>query len=253
MAFCELKYMSRTIGLQTTATVLLPEDPAQEGPFPVLYLLHGLSDDHTTWHRRTSIERYVDGLPLIVVMPTTARGFYIDAVEGPAYGAAFMQDLVPLIDRTFHTRADRSGRCLAGLSMGGYGAVRLACGNPNAFCAAASHSGALAFGSGPFRAEGAEGAEFRRILGDHPETGPNNLFSLVEALPPAERPALWIDCGVDDFLIEPNRYFHQHLGRIGYAHEYVEYPGVHDWEYWDRHIQDSLRFLCRAVGVRRPA
>lgn len=250
MAFCELRYMSPTIGLQTAASVILPENPDLPGPYPVLYLLHGLSDDHTIWHRRTSIERYVDGLPLIVVMPTTARGFYIDAAEGPAYGTAFACDLVPLIDRTFHTIPERSGRALAGLSMGGYGAVRLACGNPAMFCAAASHSGALAFGSGPFRAEGSEGAEFQRILGDDPGSGPNNLFNLTSSLEPTARPALWIDCGVDDFLIEPNRYFHTHLGEIGYDHEYVEHPGVHNWDYWDRHIQESLRFVCRAMGIR---
>src|SRR5438128_99133 len=84
MAFCELKYFSKALEKATAATVLLPEGP-QKGPFPVLYLLHGLSDDQTAWTRWTSVERYVRSLPLIVVMPESGRGFYCDAEQGFAY------------------------------------------------------------------------------------------------------------------------------------------------------------------------
>jgi putative tributyrin esterase len=81
MAYCELHYFSKSLGMQTAANVILPEGE-HEGPFAVFYLLHGLSDDHTIWMRRTSIERYVQNLPLIVVMPNGGRGFYTDAVQG---------------------------------------------------------------------------------------------------------------------------------------------------------------------------
>src|ERR1044071_6734116 len=96
------------------------------GPFATFYLLHGLSDDHTIWLRRTSIERYVSSLPLIVVMPDGERGFYTDAQEGFAFESAITKDLISFIDRTFPTKADRSGRAIGGLSMGGDGAVKLA-------------------------------------------------------------------------------------------------------------------------------
>src|SRR5205085_5288286 len=113
MAFAELKYFSKALEKATAADILLPESRL-DGPFPVYYLLHGLSDDHTIWERRTSIERYVQSLPLIVVMPDTGRGWYTDAAEGMAYESALIKDLIGLVDRSFHTKADRSGRCIGG-------------------------------------------------------------------------------------------------------------------------------------------
>src|SRR5579871_2790575 len=124
MAFCELHYFSPALQKQTAANILLPEGEEATGPFCVFYLLHGLSDDHTIWQRRTSIERYVAGLPLIVVMPDGGRGFYTDAQEGMAYETAIVHDLVNYVDRMFPTKAERGGRCIGGLSMGGYGAIK---------------------------------------------------------------------------------------------------------------------------------
>src|SRR5205085_4994981 len=117
MAFAELKYFSKALEKATAADILLPESRL-DGPFPVLYLLHGLSDDHTIWQRRTSIERYVADLPLIVVMPDGGRGFYCDAVAGMAWETALVRDLVSLVDKMFPTIAERAGRCIGGLSMG---------------------------------------------------------------------------------------------------------------------------------------
>ena len=108
MAFCELKYFSNALQKATAADILLPEQQTQ-GPFPVLYLLHGLSDDNTVWQRRTSIERYVAGLPLIVVMPDGGRGFYSDAEQGMAWESAIVKDLVGYVDAMFQTRAEPNG------------------------------------------------------------------------------------------------------------------------------------------------
>src|SRR5579859_5151833 len=121
MSCAEIKYFSDALVKATSATVLLPEC-RQPGPYPVLYLLHGLSDDNTAWQRKTSIERYVQDLPLIVVMPDGGRSFYTDAVAGMAYETAIVRDLVGFIDRVFQTNPTREARCIAGLSMGGYGA-----------------------------------------------------------------------------------------------------------------------------------
>jgi S-formylglutathione hydrolase FrmB len=252
VAFCELKYFSNALQKQTAADLILPE-PKQSGPFSVLYLLHGLSDDHTIWQRRTSIERYVEGLPLIVVMPDTGRGWYTDAVEGMAWESAIVGDLVSYVDGLFHTRADRGGRCLAGLSMGGYGAAKLALRFPDRFVAAVSHSGALAFAHKPIPAEADERwrLERTRIVGENPVGGPNDLYALAAGLAPSDRPALRIDCGTEDFLIEDNREFHAYLDGIGYAHEYAEHPGAHNWAYWDLHIQESLAFLTRHMNIAR--
>lgn len=236
-------------------TVLLPEAAAGSGPFPALYLLHGLSDDHTVWTRRTRLESYVAGRPLIVVMPDGGRGFYTDSRANPrgAYETFLLRDLIPFVDRTFRTRAERAGRALAGLSMGGYGAVKLALKHPELFCAAVSHSGALRNLDEMLpSAENDEWTrEFRPLFGEHMTGGPDDVYALAERahrLPPERWPALRLDCGTEDFLLEPNRRFHAHLDMLGFPHQYAEHPGAHDWDYWDRHVRDTLDFLAPRLG-----
>jgi S-formylglutathione hydrolase FrmB len=249
MAFCELHYFSRALGRQTAANVILPEGEEQKGPFPVFYLLHGLSDDHTIWQRRTSIERYVQNLPLIVVMPDGGRGFYTNAEQGFAYETAIIEDLIGYVDRLFPTKAERGGRCIGGLSMGGYGAVRLALRFPDRFCCANSHSGALSFGHRPPNGDEARVAEFRRILGENPAGGPNDLYALARNVDKVNLSALRIDCGTEDRLIEDNRRFHTRLVDLGLPHEYEEFPGAHEWSYWDRHVQEAIAFHRRHLGI----
>lgn len=249
MAFCELRYYSKVLRKQTAVNLLLPEAKNATGPFPVLYLLHGLSDDHTIWHRNTSIERYVRDLPLIVAMPDGGRGFYCDAQPGYAYETALVDELIPFVDRTFPTRAERSGRCVGGLSMGGYGAVKFALKYPDRFCAAHSHSGALAFAHDWDLFDPSLAAEFKNIVGDNSQGGPDDLWALADRLDRAHLPALRIDCGTDDHRLPDNRLFHAHLTQLGVAHEYVEFDGAHNWSYWDVHVQEALGFHARALGI----
>lgn len=252
MAFCELKYHSKALNKALAADLILPQNDAP-GPFAVFYLLHGLSDDHTIWQRRTSIERYVAEYPLILVMPDSGRGFYCDAKEGDAWETAIVRDLVGYVDKLFRTRADREGRCIGGLSMGGYGAVKLALKFPEMFCSAVSHSGAVARGHAPIPAKPGDPfqAEMRRIFGEHPEGGPDDIFALAERVAPAKRPALRIDCGTEDGLLKDNQALHAHLQKLGYPHEYLEAPGGHDWAYWDLHVQEAIAFHARNLGLEK--
>ena len=228
---------------------ILPE--GKTGPFPVFYLLHGLSDDHTAWTRLSSIERYVAGLPLIVIMPDGERGFYTDSKSDPkaAFESNIVHDLVPFVDATFQTRPDPKSRVVAGLSMGGYGAVKLALKHPELFSAAASHSGALAKAHRPLSNTDDWQAQWIPLFGEHPEGGPEDLFALSQRIQKKKRPALRIDCGTEDFLIQDNRDFHAHLENIGYAHQYQEHPGSHEWGYWDQHIQDTLAFFKKHLAL----
>ncbi len=247
MAFLELRYFSDALKKHTTANVILPE--VGEPPYPTLYLLHGLSDDHTAWARNTSIERYAAKLPLIIVMPDGGRGFYLDAVQGFAYGTAIGTELPDRIERTFPAKRTRDGRALAGLSMGGYGALRLALAHPDRFCAAASLSGAVGWGHNPVDWAGNPySPEFQRVFGAHPTGGGADIWHLATALTPEQRPAMRFDCGAEDFLFADNQAFHAFLTERGVTHEYREYPGEHNWAYWDAHIEESLRFVLAAMN-----
>jgi putative tributyrin esterase len=250
MAVCEFHLdQNNVLQKMTSFTAIVPE--GKPGPFPVFYLLHGLSDDHTAWTRRSNIERYVSGLPLMVVMPNGERGFYTDAKEKPraAFETNLVQDIIGFVDRTFQTIPTREGRVIAGLSMGGYGAAKLALKYPDLFCAGVSHSGAVQFGEHAYAADDDWGREWRAVLGPNPKGGPDDIFALAEKIDRTKLPALRIDCGVDDFLIEENRALGAHLTSLGIPHEYVEHPGEHNWQYWNLHILDTLRFFTSVLGI----
>src|ERR671939_265941 len=165
MVHLRCDFFSEALSLSTSMTVLLPQQTttqiglagrAVSGPPPVLYLLHGLSDDDTIWLRRTSIERYVAPLGLAVVMPQVHRSFYTDEAYGGRYWTFVSQELPELVGRFFRVSQRREDTFVAGLSMGGYGALKLALRRPERFAAAASLSGALGVMrriSGPGRPE----------------------------------------------------------------------------------------------------
>lgn len=250
MALCDLHYFSPALNKMVGAMIVLPEDAELTGPFPVFYLLHGSSDDYTAWIRRTSIERYVQDLPLIVVMPDGGHGFYTDAESGYAYDTAITVDLVGYVDRMFPTDRRRAGRVIGGLSMGGYGALKLAFRHPDLFCSAVSHSGALAWAHDDPPTDPERRERLTRIAGAHPAGGPHDLFALAAQLDRARMPAVRIDCGTEDRLIDANRRFHAHLDTLDVPHEYAEYPGGHTWSYWDVRVQEAIAFHARILGIR---
>lgn len=245
MPLCRVEFQSSSLGKASEMNIILP-DPSVKGPYFTLYQLHGLSDDHTTWCRRTSIERYVDGLPLVVVMPDGGRGFYTDAVEGFAYESHIMQDTIGFVERFLPVRKSRTHRAIGGLSMGGYGALKLALKHPKVFGSVAAHSSACLCGHRP--PEGDRREEMLRIHGEHPEGGENDIFALAAKLKESEAPAIRFDCGKDDFLLDANRAFRSHLRSIGLKHTYAEYPGVHEWDYWDAHFPKALEHHRKALG-----
>src|SRR5215212_6938688 len=185
MAFATVNYHSHSLNKASSFNVLFPDDPAVPRPWGAFYLLHGLSDDHTIWMRRTSVERYVGG-----------RGWYTNSADGQyPYEDDLVKDVVGLVDRTFPVKAERSGRAIGGLSMGGYGAVKLGLKHHEIFASVNSHSGALGFlRADPARARGLS-PEFSRIFGEKPAGGPEDPFAIVEKLDHGRIPAIRIDCG----------------------------------------------------------
>ncbi|MDB5353022.1 MAG: hypothetical protein JWN86_4269 [Planctomycetota bacterium] len=249
MAFATINYHSRSLQKASSFNVVFPDDPNIPKPWSVFYLLHGLSDDHTIWMRRTSIERYVAGLPLVVVMPDGGRGWYSNAVEGYAHEDDLIKDVVGLVDHTFPVKAERAGRCIGGLSMGGYGAVKLGIKHHDRFASVTSHSGATGIMHDPDRIKGL-GTEFARIFGAKPADGPEDPFSLVKSVDHGRLPAMRLDCGTEDFLLAQNRSFHKHLTDLHIPHDYVEFPGGHDWTYWDSHVQEAIAFHATNLKLK---
>lgn len=247
MPLIHAHFFSNVLQKHVQMNVILPGTGTP--PFPVFYLLHGLSDDYSTWQRRTSIERYVENLPLIVAMPDGFRGFYTDHKEGPAYGRYMIEDVIGFVERSFPARKEREARCIGGLSMGGYGALRLALAHPELFISASSHSGACHAGHNDPRVE--KDPEFRRIFGPRPKGSAHDIHALAEKLARdgGTIPQLHLDCGSEDFLLQPNRDFVAHLKKLKVPHQYTEYPGSHTWEYWDLHVRKALQFHCGAVGI----
>ena len=240
MALCCVEFFADSIQKMSGLNVILPEG---DGPWPVLYLLHGLSDDHTVWCRRTSIERYAAELPVVVAMPDGHRSFYCNASApgGCAYEDHIVKDVVGFVERVFPAVRQRRARAIAGLSMGGYGAIMLALRHPETFCAACSHSGALIFAHQPIP----DRPDVDALAGALPP-GKYDCFALAgERKADGRLPAIRIDCGTDDPLIEANRGFHAHLAALRIPHVYEEHPGEHTWAYWDEHISQTLQFVMR--------
>lgn len=256
MALGTLSWKSAVLGKMTATQVLLPD--GQTGPFPVLYLLHGLSDDSTSWLRRSRIEAYVKDLPLVVVMPDGYRGFYTNNHRGPAYALHIAEELTAVIERTFPVRSARSARAVGGLSMGGYGALRLGLGYADRYCSVHSHSGAIGWNDrGGYAAMARKRnwppefvAELKQVFGPSPVGGPHDLILLAKAAKKARRlPALSLDCGTDDYLLPDNREFTKRLTEAKIPFVYQEHPGAHDWDYWDLHIREALNFHARNLGI----
>ena len=193
--------------------------------------------------------RYVAGLPLVVVMPDAGRGFYTNAVAGFAYEDDLIGDVIGLVERTFPVRAERTGRAIGGLSMGGYGAVKLALKHPTLFASAHSHSGALGVARPEVGAIRDLFPEFARVFGTAPTDGPDDPFALAARVGRDLLPSLRLDCGTEDFLLDQSRAFHARLDTLAIPHEYHEGRGGHDWDYWDRQIQHAIAFHKRNLGL----
>ena len=213
---------------------------------PTLYLLHGLSDDATTWARRTSIERYATELGIAVVMPQVAKSFYSDEVYGDPYWTFLTEELPVLARSFFHLSDRREDTFVAGLSMGGYGAFQWALRKPEQIAAAASLSGALDVASlHEAVLERGEGFEvLRKVYGDTSVRGTDSdLLHLLSTVDPATLPALYQMCGTEDFLLQSNLDFRDTAARHGVPVTVDLRPGDHSWGLWDTTVQDVLAWL----------
>jgi S-formylglutathione hydrolase FrmB len=249
MARLRCDIYSEVLDLNLCLTVLLPQPrtdpifvpgPTRDGDPPTLYLLHGLSDDDTAWTRYTSIERYAAERGLAVVMPQVHRSFYTDEAHGNRYWTFLSQELPTIVHSFFRLSQHRDDTFVAGLSMGGYGAIRWALREPDRFAAAASLSGVLDLAS---RRE-QMGGVWTNLFGERDITGSDDdLLAVLDRADPATLPALYLACGTEDRLYPETPRFAEACQARGLSPTVDCGPGEHVWAYWEAKIQDVLAWL----------
>jgi S-formylglutathione hydrolase FrmB len=250
MALIHCDFYSETLGMPASVIVILPREagPEMRGRrHPTLTLLHGLSDDHTVWMRQTAIERYAVSRGLAVVMPDVHRSFCTDMKSGGRFWTFLSEELPDVTRAFFPLSGEREMNFVAGLSMGGYGAFKLALRRPDSFAAAASLSGVMD-AAAMFRENGQEWRqELANIFGSEEELrgSEDDLYSLVENVSRSSRskPKLYQCCGKSDSLLEENRAFRSHARKFKMKLTYREGPGGHTWDYWDAMIRRVVRWL----------
>lgn len=258
-----MDFFSETLKMGTSAVILLPQiathqigmASTQNSVTPVLYLLHGLSDDCTTWERRTSIERYAASYGIAVVMPEVRRSFYTNERYGENYFDFIAKELPELIHDKFnlgHTPENtRENSLVAGLSMGGFGAIKLALNLPQSFKAAGSFSGALNLKRFDFCTERREMAARLWGLGivEQASLAPeDDLIALLANFSDDEiknLPKLWVGCGKQDFLLDQNLDFLELATARKVAITTELTAGDHTWELWDEYLQRFLNWALK--------
>jgi len=257
-----VRFQSKLVGAALPYNVILPPDydTSTTTRYPVLYLLHGLTGHYSDWVARTNIADYAADYRLIIVTPEGNDSWYSDSVTVTAdkYETYIIKELIPDVQQRYRTIESRYGRGIAGLSMGGYGAIKFGLKSPATFTFAASLSGAfsvtrLTEADGNPRWEtsekvfGPSGSEARKA---------NDLFELIEKLPPAQVSALpyfYFDCGTEDSLrnFSANRQLSALMYEKKITHEYRELPGDHSWAYWDQQIPHVLEIASQKMRLPR--
>lgn len=251
MALIDLKFYSQNLGMQTEAYVVIPQKStngeigingkSNDKEYKCLYLLHGLSDDHTIWLRRTSIERYAADYGICVVMPCGGRSFYTDMKYGGKYFSYLTEELPEVIREFFKVSGKREDTYIAGLSMGGYGALKAGLKRPDVYCAAAGLSSVADIRCGLF--DDALTPVFGEGVNIPDE---EDLFYLADKTNSnSQKPRIYMGVGTEDFLYEYNQKLKQKLETLDYDYTYRESEGVHNWYFWDEYIQYVLEWMFK--------
>jgi S-formylglutathione hydrolase FrmB len=258
MALLQVNFNSATLHRKVPLQVILPSDGeiGSAGAFKTLHLLHGLMDNCQAWTSNTRIERWAMERNLAVVMPSAENSFYVDMPYGSSccgdFGAYVGHELVAMTRKMFRLSPKREDTVIAGLSMGGFGALRNGLKYHDTFGYIASLSGALHIFEYPLDEPG------RNIIGEdacfgdiraanltdrNPRIAAEAVFERVNAKGDIAFPKVYIACGTEDYLLRANRSFADFLKASGADVTYEEGPGMHDWDFWDKYIQRVLEWL----------
>jgi putative tributyrin esterase len=254
----EIELKSALLGRTINYRILYPikyfSPEKRDTRFPVIYLLHGLTGHSNNWLEKSRVALYATHYDLFIVMVEGNNGWYTDSATVPAdkYESYILSELIPDVEKRFRVSTQREGRAVAGLSMGGYGAIKFGLKHPEMFGLAASMSGA--FGAASWTAKelkdlGTIRDSLIQTFGpdDSPTRKSNDVFQLareVSAKKITPLPYFYIDCGTEDFLFSNNRDFVNLLVELKIPHEYRQLPGTHAWTYWDAQLQEILRLAA---------
>jgi S-formylglutathione hydrolase FrmB len=254
-----LEVASAAMNKTYKAAVVLPSSYAKsKTTFPVMYLLHGAYGHFGDWLKNTPnkdlVKNLADQYNLIVVMPEGETfSFYIDSPvnTGSQFETFVTKEVIQKVDKTYRTIANKNGRVITGLSMGGHGALYLSARNPDLFCAAGSMSGAVDMSVMLNRDSAAQVLKLiEPVFGDKSNDvkmyEQHAVLNMIDKIKANKLPLI-IDCGIDDFLIEPNKELHRRLVYNKVEHDYTERPGAHTWEYWENALPYHVLFFNKIL------
>ncbi|CUU08266.1 S-formylglutathione hydrolase FrmB [Candidatus Thermokryptus mobilis] len=233
--------------------IILPKDYEQsEERYPVLYLLHGYAGSHRDWVNKTGLIRYINEYKLIVVTPEADNSWYTNSLlhKDRNYEDYIIKELIPYVEEKYRVISTRHGRAIAGLSMGGYGAVKFGLKYPSYFQLVGSFSGAFNLFELMDKNKYAVAQSLIEVFGEKRNEHwiKNDIFSLVDSLADKTAPYFYISCGFEDEiegLLHSNREFVKLLQSKKIRYEYHELPGGHNWLFWDKEIENFLKLLNR--------
>lgn len=250
------KLMARKMPYHVTLPAKYTAKENAATKFPVVYLLHGLTGKYDNWPSRTKLTEYAKGIDAIIVSVEGGNGWYTDSFTdaNDKYESYIVKELIPEIEKKFRADTRREKRVIAGLSMGGYGALKFGIKYPQMFALAGSFSGALGAATYPdLGRSDASLNSLKTVFGpaDSELRKANDIFALLREATPEQieaLPFIYVDCGTEDFLIGNNRDFMNLLVQKKAAHEFRQLPGAHNWPYWDKQILEFLQIAERTFS-----
>lgn len=259
--FESLSFDSQKLGRKVSYSVYLPSDyNTSKRNYPVLYLLHGYTDNETNWIQMGQVKTIADraianeeAVPMIIVMPDAWDTWYINQYDGKVpYEDMFFEELIPYMEKTYRVRSNQESRAIAGLSMGGYGSFLYSLHHPDMFCACAPLSAAV-FDDSVMDTRKAKSHKdlFNRLFGPGDEHWhKNSVEKILSDWDENKLPNIryYIDCGDKDGLLDGNFQVHQIMRQKNIKHEFRVRGGGHSWTYWRTALPEVLKFVSQTFN-----
>ncbi len=257
---------SEILGKPVEYSIYLPADyEASNRKYPVLFLLHGYTDDENGWTQFGEVKKIMDNLrddvdvtDMVIAMPDAGVTWYVNTYdEKTRYEDFFIEEFIPFIEEKYRGRGTKRFRAVAGLSMGGHGTLIYSLKHPELFAAAAPLSASVWTEEYITSVPAADFDKYFGFIYGSGKAGKDRLTEhlkqnaalyILESADPEKLKSVrfYIDCGDDDFLIEGNMELHKQMRRLGIPHEFRVRDGAHNWTYWREALPEVLKFVSQS-------